>query len=231
MAMLVLSMSCGAASGMTIIQDGDRLFMSGPIGLDDYIKYREATKGKDIRTVILVRSPGGNVRTSLAIADDLIDRKVTTIAAGNCNSACTYLFLAGMKRQFSAKYPIVRTWLGFHGTYAYANQGGTGTGGVLQDVSAYYSRRLGDAYSRDSIAYLALGKLTQSPSGMALVFHPQFRTDIAWCPDGYGPKVVACEKLPGRDAMSEKLITTLELSDIDIPEQLMTPPATEPMMK
>lgn len=41
---------------MDLELEGDQLYMRGPIGTDDWVKYREISKDKAIRRIVLVKS-------------------------------------------------------------------------------------------------------------------------------------------------------------------------------
>jgi len=101
---------------MTVSEDGHTLLFQGPIGMGDARRL-----GKLLETAPNVKSfelasPGGR----LAEAEDMVPmmrkRGATTRAVGDCQSACTLLFLAGSQRQL-----MPGAQLGFHrassGTY------------------------------------------------------------------------------------------------------------------
>lgn len=201
------------AAAIEMKLEEDRLYLhSTELGVDDYIKYRELVKGRDIRTVILLNQPGGNIGAAIGIADDLIERNVATVIAGRCMSACTILFLAGRERQFSARYPAVST-IGFHGSYN--TQSGERDHRGWATVYSYYRKRLGSAVDQSPIIK-ALKSLNKS--GFAYMYHPSFRVNGSLCE---GTIEKACTSLPGRNALSENLITREELSDVSLPDELL----------
>ena len=191
----------------------DRLYLhSTSISADDYIKYRELVKGKEIRTVVLLNQPGGRIDAAIGIADDLIERNVTTVIAGQCLSACTILFLAGKERQFSSRYPSFSV-IGFHGSYN--PQSGERETRSWATVYSYYRKRLGSAVDQSPIIK-ALESLNRG--GFAYMYHPSFRVNGAICEGGIEK---ACVSLPGRNALAENLITREALSDVSIPAELL----------
>ncbi len=194
--------------------EGDRLYLhSTGITLEDYITYKELVKGRDIKTVILLNQPGGMIDSAVGIADDLIERGVTTVVAGRCMSACTILFLAGRERQISARYPISFSTIAFHGSYN--PQSGERDSRSWSKVYGFYRRRLGSAVD-DSVIIKALESLNRG--GFAYLWHPSFRANGAIC-DGSIEK--DCVALPGRNALTENLITREVLSDVSIPAELL----------
>jgi rhodanese-related sulfurtransferase len=203
------------AVAMNMTLEGDRLYMSKGIGIDDYIKYKEMVKGKEIRTVVLSNSPGGNIKAAIAIADDMIERNVTTVVAGRCLSSCTILFLAGKERQFASRYPVSMSTLGFHSTYDMPS-GGYQNPLLWADVYSYYKRRLGDSLD-DSVIYRAMRDISNN-SGFAYLYHPTFRMDGSFCEGIVGKE---CEKLVGKNALSQGVITQAALSNVEIPADLL----------
>jgi hypothetical protein len=116
--LVLLGLSSTSPKAMEMELLGDTLIFSATLmGADDYIKYKELVKGRQVKNVVLINQPGGYIPTAMGIAEDLIERGANTVVAGSCASACTYLFLAGRERQFSAKVPIWIPSLAFHGAY------------------------------------------------------------------------------------------------------------------
>jgi hypothetical protein len=190
----------------------DTLFLHGArIEPDDWVRYRELTRDKRFANVVLTNQVGGNVDTSLGIADDLVRRRVTTIALGYCLSACTYMFLAGERRQFAASGPIGRTYLGFHGTYHHFFGTQVGQSGT---VAAYYQSRL--AKSNRELLERALDRLPDR-RGFLYVYHPAHRSDASLCSGSLEQK---CERFPKSDALTLGLITTGELAPVSLPAKL-----------
>lgn len=214
---LLISMLLGlvirAAIAVEMKLDGDRLyFYSTSIGVDDFVKYRQLVKGKDVRTVVLINQPGGRLDAAFGIADDLIARQVTTVVAGGCMSACTVLFLAGKERLFSSRYPLVHSALAFHSVY---DTTGSQLSAGLPELYAYYKRRLGEADT--SVIAKAMQELS-NPRGVALFYHTTALVDGMLCDGSIEKK---CEKLPGKNALSLGLLTRETLSDVEILPELL----------
>ncbi|MCX7960106.1 MAG: rhodanese-like domain-containing protein [Burkholderiales bacterium] len=199
-----------AAMAMELVED--TLFLSGPsMSLDDWVRYRELTRNRSFARVVLVNQSGGMVDTALGIAEDLIARRVTTVVAGYCLSACTYIFLAGERRQFAASWPLSRSRLGFHGTYDRIH--GTLSGGRAR-VAAYFQSRL-PRESHD----LVIAALDRIPDrrGFLYVYHPAHRGDASLCRGSWEEK---CEPVAQSNALSLGIITTDALAEISFPEKL-----------
>jgi rhodanese-related sulfurtransferase len=190
----------------------DTLFLYGSsITLDDWVRYRELTQGKQFSKVVLANQGGGRITTALGIADDLVPRRVTTIAVGYCLSACTYIFLAGERRQFAANWPLSRTRLGFHGTYhPFFGTPGTESG----MVAAYYQSRLPKANLE--LITKALDNLPDR-RGFLYAYHPSHRSHVSLCSGSLEEK---CQRIADSHALSLGLITTAELAPVSLPQKL-----------
>ncbi|MDY0748331.1 RDD family protein [Paucibacter sp. R3-3] len=105
----------GQAS-FTLAADGRSLQLQGAIGMGDAARLAEiAATAPALRTIELA-SPGGRLAEAEKMVAVVRSRGATTRAIGNCESACTLVFLAGAKRQL-----MPGAQLGFHrassGTY------------------------------------------------------------------------------------------------------------------
>lgn len=88
---------------------GDTLSLSGPIGMGDAARLQELlARHPHLRRVELA-SPGGRLHEAERMVTLLRERGAGTRAVGDCESACTVVFLAGTPRQLM---PGAR--LGFH---------------------------------------------------------------------------------------------------------------------
>ena len=60
-----------------------------------------------------ITGPGGHMQAALEMAKDLISHNIDTIAAGECSSACTLVFLGGKSRTLrtNAKLGFHRQWV------------------------------------------------------------------------------------------------------------------------
>ena len=213
-ALFACALSAPPAAAMDMKLEGDTLYLSKGIGVDDYVKYKEIVRDKEVRTVVFGDSPGGSIAGAMGIAEDLIQRNVTTVLAGSCRSACTYIFLAGKERLFSSKVPLPLSVIGFHSTYETTGGGQNSRSWAL--VYSYYKQRLGDAYDA-SVISRAMSDLS-ARGGFAYLYHPRYRADGSFC-DGSIEK--PCETLAGKNAVTLRLVTTEALSDVAIPAELL----------
>jgi hypothetical protein len=90
----------------------DCIMVRGKIGLSDFEKFDDATKGMS-EGIVLLDSPGGDVMTGMAIGLLIFEKKYITAIVENkvCASMCAGIWLAG-KRHFIAPSGA----LGFHST-------------------------------------------------------------------------------------------------------------------
>lgn len=98
---------------------GDQLIMSGRASGNELTLVRDAISehGDRIKTVILRDYSGRAENTDLMRAADLIaERGWRTAVSGFCGTACAYLFLGGVERQFTDDKPPAQTAVMFGST-------------------------------------------------------------------------------------------------------------------
>lgn len=98
--------------------DGAIITLTGPITLKQYNAFRDIIDVESLRQVTL-NSQGGNIFAARGFHRLIVERGLNTHANGDCFSACTIIFIAGLKRTADPK-----TSFGFH-SYAY-HHGHTG---------------------------------------------------------------------------------------------------------
>lgn len=78
----------------------DVLILDGEIDADAVYNFRKALREHDAVTLLL-NSPGGSVYEALELSAVIADRGIATVIPpeGICASACSFLFVAGKKRQ------------------------------------------------------------------------------------------------------------------------------------
>lgn len=95
--------------GTELTRDGRGLVLTGAFGAGSASKVRgllDATP--EIETIVL-ESPGGRIVEAVRIAKEVRERKLDTYVETHCQSACTFVFLAGVDRAATATAQI-----GFH---------------------------------------------------------------------------------------------------------------------
>ena len=98
---------------VTLSPDGRRLQLKGPLGMGDATKVLQVLAGADRVRVVELESPGGRLYEARQIAEVVRNRAWQTRATGNCESACTLVFMAGSSRQL-----MPGAQLGFHRAFA-----------------------------------------------------------------------------------------------------------------
>ena len=76
------------------------IFLVGEIDGRSALDFRRALRAAPAAETLVMDSLGGNVATSLIIADDIHQRKMATVITpdGICYSACAFIFFAGVDR-------------------------------------------------------------------------------------------------------------------------------------
>jgi rhodanese-related sulfurtransferase len=191
----------------------DTLFLSGYyIEREDWVRYREVTQGKRFSKVVTVNLRGGWYAPALGIADDLIKRRVQTIALGYCKGTCPVIFLAGERRQFAGNSPLSGTELGFVSMYhPYFKTQLQGRG----NLAAYFGTR---------VSGQALELITRATDNLAdnrgflSIHHPAHRSYAVFCS---GSREEKCERVSDSDALTLGLITSGELVAVSLPQKLV----------
>lgn len=209
----LLALASLSAAALDVLVEGDRVVLGGPISLSDSVKYREATRGARFGTVVLVNSPGGSIDVAMEIAEDVAARGADTVVAGFCNSACTYIFVAGRSRTMSDAWPAGRTRLGIHGTYDMV------FGMASRDrgrVFAHYRRFIGDRFDA---ALFDRAINVDSRAELMYFYHPSYYRGAAtqMCDGSPNPGSVACKPVPGKNALNVGLLTSLHLTSLKLP--------------
>jgi hypothetical protein len=93
----------------SVSPDGRKLVLDGPLGLGDAQRVRAmAAKAPALKTVEL-NSPGGRLKVGEEIAALVKKEAWTTRTTGACQSACTFIHMAGTKKQL-----LPGAKIGFH---------------------------------------------------------------------------------------------------------------------
>ena len=102
-----------AASAMEMHVAGDQLIASSYISEGDYANFiRTITPA--VKTVVFTNSPGGPRLIGQDLAEEIRQRKLSTVALGYCFSSCANAFLGGVERRLANS----ESFLGYHGNYS-----------------------------------------------------------------------------------------------------------------
>jgi hypothetical protein len=82
--------------------------MSGRISVDDALNFRRVLQNAPQARLVVLDSLGGSVYAALLIADDIYERKLSTMIPDSsvCASACSFMFFAGLERQALGKLGV-----------------------------------------------------------------------------------------------------------------------------
>lgn len=94
---------------LSVSADGTTLDFSGPIVFGVKQRVREVLDAHPAITTLRLASPGGRVVEARDLSEIVRARGLSTIADGNCASACTVVFMAGRDRVITPA-----STLGFH---------------------------------------------------------------------------------------------------------------------
>lgn len=94
---------------LSVSADGTTLDLSGPIVFGVKQRVSEVLDSNPAITTLRLASPGGRVVEARKLSEIVGARGLTTVADGNCASACTVVFMAGRDRVITPA-----STLGFH---------------------------------------------------------------------------------------------------------------------
>ena len=143
-------------ASLSLSADGQRVVLSGPIGMSDATRFMTlAGQAPQVRT-LEIESPGGRLREARQIAELLRSQGWRTRAVGDCEGACTLVFLAGAQRFLT---PGVT--LGLHGPAP----------GMLSAFALNSAKRaLAEPYEALGISAALVQKMLETPDQMR--WHP-----------------------------------------------------------
>ena len=212
----------GSALAMTVEVQGNAVFAAGDIGPKDILKFREAVSRPGIDTLVLVDSEGGDLYTSFHLARVVAARRLKTVVAGQCSSACAIIFMGGVERSFSGAYAPQDTFVGIHG--AISRIDGKVNGVVAAQIYAFFKRNMG-VYFHEDIMELAVYGM-QDAGSLLRVFDAtrQPKRDPYHCESGQTARQ-NCTDFKDQNALSLGLVTTNLLSSLKLPGDLLKPKA------
>jgi hypothetical protein len=208
-ALLALALLPALAQAMELRIAGNELHLRGQVLGYEFGQFRQVLSAhREIDTVVLRDSPGGDGSTAFRIAEAIRDAGLRTVVAGRCYSACTLIFLGGKDRHFARVTQPEVMYLAFHGAFTdnVMDPNSPSKAGRLQ-VRAWVIERTGGKIDREILDRFLLG---ERRAALLYAFDPlQFDLDygfsLYYC-DGSEPAGTVpykeCEKLAGRDAFS-----------------------------
>jgi hypothetical protein len=111
--------------------DGRTIMLDGTLGQGSIHKLQKIIDASPGATTLVLNSDGGRAAIAEELALRIRQRHLNTFVEDHCLSACTYLFLAGIKRELAEDAD-----LGFHQPTAEGL--GSGDEELIQEMVAYY---------------------------------------------------------------------------------------------
>ncbi len=128
---------------------GDQLIASSYISEADYAKFIQ-TITPAVKAVVFTNSIGGPRLIGQDLAEEIRNRKLSTVVLGYCYSSCANAFLGGVERRLANS----ESFLGFHGNYRRTPWPSRRFGGELKN---FYFKMTGGQLS-DQMIELFLSK-------------------------------------------------------------------------
>jgi len=208
-----------AANAMTVQRVGSDVFVSGVIERHDDRLLRAEFERGEVKRLILVNSPGGDLPAGMAMARWLQGQGVTTLVVGQCLSACSLLFMAGQERQYATGVAPHLTVVGIHGPSM------PFTGALVperaREMWDFYQERMGDKFDAQ-LLNMALYQMKDA-SGFVLIREmdrnrPRDRITLH-CPTARTPRE-QCVEYAQKDALTLGVVTASSSVVLDLPDNL-----------
>ena len=205
---------------MTLVVQGNTVFATGPVG-DDYRKFVDALDNKAIEQVVFVNSPGGDLWTGMAVGHLLVERGLKTVVAGTCASACSLMFMGGKSRTFADTFHPTLTYVGIHGPHY---KGTSEVAPLLAtQLFAFYKSQMGAHFHVDVINK-ALFEMDDAGSLFKVFDAYRFPKRVSYHCKSEQTLRKDCTEFPGEDAYTLGVVTSIEMTTVDLPQGLLTRP-------
>jgi PQQ-dependent catabolism-associated CXXCW motif protein len=208
------------AEAMTLIVQGNALFASGPVG-DDYRKIVDALDNKAIEQIVFVNSPGGDLWTGMAVGRLIVERGLKTVVAGTCDSACSLMFMGGKTRTFADTFRPALTHVGIHGPHNKVT--GEVSPMLATQLFAFYKSQMGEHFHADLIQR-ALFDMDDAGSILKVFDAYRFPKQVSYQCKSEQTLRKDCTEFPGEDAYTLGVVTSVDLTKVDLPQELKTGP-------
>lgn len=211
---LAICVLVNTATAMEVRVQGNLVFATGPVE-DDLVRFEAAFAQPGVDTVVLVDSPGGDLWTALRVGRIIADKGFKTIAAGQCVSACSLLFMGGRERRFADAIEAAQTYVGIHG--ARDRHTGQIIAAVQPEIFAFLRSRMGSKFN-NAIINQALYDMKDGGAMLTIadpVRHP--RQAPVHCRSLETPPD-QCTVHTGETATTLGLTTHDELAKVTLPE-------------
>jgi hypothetical protein len=198
-------LACAAHAG--IVRDGaDRVVVSGQISAEDASTLLSMlARNPGIHTILFHECKGGTLGAANAFAAIIAERKLKTLAAGQCTSACALAFLAGTARRFDAHPGL--TMIGLHAPRL-PDSSGPSSDAVSQKMLQWVDRATGGKLRKELMDLIA-SSWTPSSGVMFMTYNTGSlrRSRTVYCDGTQEGALEKCRPLTGADAISQGIVT------------------------
>ena len=209
-----LLLAASVSQAMTVEVHGNRVFASGPVG-DDTLKFEEAFAKPGVDTVVFVNSPGGDLWTGLRVGRLIADKKLNTVIAGSCVSACSIMFMGGRERSFSDAFRPAQTLIGIHGAH---NRDTKRIDSNQQpQIFAFYKNNMGERFNAD-IMNQALYDMEDGGALLRVFDNGRLPQRITYHCKSAQSMRKTCTEFKDADALSLGIVTTATLTRLELPK-------------
>jgi rhodanese-related sulfurtransferase len=210
---ILLACTIFSAQAMKIEVHKNIVYASGAVG-DDVVAFQEAFSKPGVDTVVFVNSPGGDGWTGLRVARLIADKKLNTVIAGFCSSACSVMFMGGKERTFSDSFLPLQTYIGIHGAHNKYTKSVDSS--LTPTLYAFYKQTMDERFNPDVINAALYGM--EDAGSMLRVFDAQ-RTPkrISYHCKGAQTPRQDCKEFKDADALNLGIVTSNTLTKLELP--------------
>jgi len=198
---------------------GNQLILSGHINGDEIARMRDVLPvNKQIDTVILEDSPGGDSWTAMRLAERFQELRFKTAVSGYCMSACVIVFLGGVERMFADGKEGRRTYIAIHTpTYGSDDSQRYRKGEPILQGQGILFNWMGQRIK--DLALLERGLSNMNPAGLLYLFDPtrsklKDGITVFQCHGHEKRRVTDCEPIAGKDALQAGFITSTAILQV-----------------
>jgi rhodanese-related sulfurtransferase len=210
---LLFACSIFSAQAMKIEVHKNLVYASGIVG-DDVVELQHAFEKPGVDTVVFVNSPGGDGWTAMRVGRMIADKKLNTVIAGNCNSACSIMFMAGKERTFSDAFSPLQTYIGIHGAHNKYTKSIDSS--LTPSIYAFYKQTMGERFNAD-IINTALYHMEDAGSMLRVFDAQRMPKRVPYHCRATQTLRKDCKEFKDVDAMSLGIVTSNTLTKLELP--------------
>jgi rhodanese-related sulfurtransferase len=209
-----------SAQGMGVSVQGPTVFASGLVE-DDYRKFVEALDQPGVEQVVFVNSPGGDLWTGMRVGRMIADKGFKTVVAGSCISACSIMFMGGRERTFSDAFVHALTYVGIHGPHNKLTRAVSRE--QAGQIYAFFRNQMDGHFNADIINQALFD---MDDAGALLRVFDAYRAPKLpsyHCKSEHTARK-DCTEYQGEDAYTLGVVTSVDLTHVDLPLELREKP-------